>query len=127
MEEVFQYKKGFGKKQSREQVDFVIDMAQLLGFPPELWLSPKERELLRELIVKFHSGVDLSERGIWKEIAKATSFVDSEKSIYIYKNLLKKKGFIRVEDGLLDLPPIFKQIKPFSGKTEISLKIASNG
>lgn len=126
MSEVFNYRKSFGKTEADSQVEFVIDMAQLLGYPPDLWLSPKEKELLKELIIRFHDGVDLSERGVWRDIAEKSSFRDSKKSVYIYKNLLKKKGYIRQSNGLLDLPPIFKQLKPRSSKTDILLKISSN-
>lgn len=88
---------------SRELLRKLLDVFCSIHIQESLWLTPKEKEYFLECAMLNARGVDLIEKEAVDYLSSLSNFPN--KSVYIYKDKLKKKGWIiQTIDGIIIHP-----------------------
>jgi hypothetical protein len=87
-----------------------VDVYGAMFYDRNNWLTDKEKEFFIELVKLANEGEALASKKAVRHLKSVFSTKEKDRSVWIYRGKLKKKGWlIQIPDGLL-IPPAFNAV-----------------
>lgn len=99
--------KEFKFNTKEELIQRYVDLFSSLGLNENLWLTPREKAFFVQSVILYNDGVDLASKQAVSDLEKILNFEHKSRGVYIYRNRLKKKGWLKQTPTSLVIHPDF--------------------
>lgn len=103
-----------------DMLSFFIDVYGSMFFHRDNWLTPRQKEFFFHLVLLSRRGIDLVSKEAVEELRKIFNSKKTDRSVWIYRDKLKKLGWlIQTRDSLVVPPAFLSNFKEVDFKLKI--------